>query len=167
MEILTTAAITLTSGVIASLITLAVTHRNDVKKFVLEQRAELYCRLFNVVDRLINQPQLAFNKQYMEELIGYKAGMKLLASKKTFPLFAELFETVIEPYNSYDVYCGYHEGEDINNFDGETYAGIKNDLDLSPEEFISKYIPDREVVDSCIRALYESMRDDLGSNLKR
>lgn len=165
--VLLTGAISLITSLLTSRITLAVTQKNEVKKHILEERTKFYFEYFPVVDLLLNHPEKVFDRSYTDKFFSYKARMKLLASKKTFSVYEQLFSIVAESTNAFDIYCGYQNGEDGSYFDQEDFAKLdKKDLQLSCEEFQQKHLPDRKEIDPYIQALYQEMRNDLGSNLK-
>ncbi len=165
--ILLTGLISLVTSVVTSRITLSVTQKNDVRKHILQERTDLYLELFPVIDELVNWPENVFDDEYMDEFISYKADMKLLASSETFKAYIALFDVVIEPYNFADIYTGYKNGEDTSDFNPEIFSKLKKeDLDLEPEEFADKFMPDRDKICRLIQNLYQKMREDLGSNIK-
>ena len=50
--VLLTGLLTISSSIITALITLKVTHRNEVKKHIWEKRAELYFEFYDEAEKL-------------------------------------------------------------------------------------------------------------------
>ncbi len=164
---LMTAGIALVASVITSIVTLKLTQKNDIRSHVLEQRTDLYLKFFSVVDVLSSDPYKVFDKKYMDDFMSYKAEMKLFSSRKTFQKYVNLFELVMKPFNFYDIYIGFQKGEDPTTFYANTYSCMdKEDFQLSAYDFQDKYVPDRKQLSESMQCLYESMRCDLGSNIK-
>ncbi len=152
---------------LTALITLSVKQKNEIRKHILEERTEFYLEIFPEIDDIINQPYLIFNQEYIDEFISFKAHMKLIASNKTFEAYEELFHLIVEPFNFYDIYCAINYEKNEDNIDKSTYDKMdKNDLELTPDEFMEKHLPDSQSFDRCIGKLFQEMRNDLGSNLK-
>lgn len=96
-----------------------------------------------MVDLLLNHPEKVFDRSYTDKFFSYKARIKLLASKKTFSVYEQLFSIVAEPTNAFDIYCGSQNGEDSSYFDQEDFAKLdKKDLQLSCEELQQKHLLD-------------------------
>ena len=166
--VLLTGLVTVVTSVITSLITLSFTRKNEIRKKVLKERTAMYLDFYSVTDGFINHPRLVFDEACMKEFLSYKPKMKLLSSNITYPIYTELFQTMIEPYNFYDVYIGKQNNENLSCFDTETVEKMnEEDFKLTSEEFINRYCPDSKKIDSLIEKLYQSMRKDLGSDIKR
>lgn len=164
--ILLTGIVSLFTSIVTSRITLTVTHKNEIRKHILEERTKFYFEIFPVIDILINAPGKVFDYSYMEKFISYKARMKLLASKKVFMKYQKLFDYVIQLFNFYDIYEGYNSSEPCS-FDEDNFSKLdKEDLKLTEAAFQQKYLPDRSKIDVLTQELYEAMRSDLGSNMK-
>ena len=163
----------ISAGITAPLTAILTYHlapKNDARKQIRESRTKFYLEAYPVIDTFINQPQMVYNFDYMEKFIACKATMKLLASDATFQAYANLFNLVIVPHNAYDIYDGKHQSKRKQRYyyyDPEDLAKIpEEDLKLPVEDFQKKYMPDKKEIDACVQALYEAMRNDLGSNLK-
>lgn len=147
-------------------ITATIARRNDVRKLILEERSKQYFEIFPLIDELISNIHKVYDEEYIQAFISQKAKMKLLASQKTFQAYSVIFQMVIDAYNAYDIYCGYHQNEERSCFDDESYMRVKANLTLPEMEFKKYYLPDRNMVKEKIQNLYMQMRNDLGSNVK-
>ena len=161
-----TGCVSIISGVVASFVTSKITHRNEVKNHILQERTKFYLDSFPLIDLLINKEKNICDYEYMTDFISLKANMKLLSSKQTFEAYGKVFDLVIGAYNAIDIYNGYKNNEDISKFSKEDYAKVKGDMSLSESEYLEKYMPDRDKLIKLIDDLYEEMRNDLGSNMK-
>ena len=75
------------TAIITTKVTSWLNHRNEVKKWLLEKRAELYFSFYDQIENVLRKPVLVFEKEYFEFLIRIKPQIKLLASPKTFKAF--------------------------------------------------------------------------------
>ncbi len=147
-------------------ITATIARKNDVRKLILEERSKQYFEIYPLIDELISNIHKVYDEEYMQAFISQKAKMKLLASQKTFRAYSVIFQMVIDAYNAYDIYCGYHQNEKRSCFDDEDYRRVEANLALSEMDFKKYYLPDRNMITEKIQDLYMQMRNDLGSNVK-
>lgn len=169
-------------SVVASILTTKVTswfgHQNDVKRWILERRAELYFTFYEHVELLLRDPGQAFDDSYFSEVQKYKPKMKLLSSKKTFNSFKSYFEFLrdqnhkIKQFHrendpSWDLeryHTEYDENGDEQEVPDFSHFEIK-EFERSLELFKQNNRPHSETICQLIEPLYQAMRDDLGSNL--
>ena len=90
-NVLLTGGISIVSSIITALITLSLTHRNEVKKLVLEKRSTLYFEFYDVAEMLLHNNNKVYDSEYIKALLQFKPKMKLLSSKKTVKAFRRLF----------------------------------------------------------------------------
>lgn len=177
--VLLTGGISIVSSIITALITLSRTHRNEVKKLVLEKRSALYFEFYDVAEMLLHNNNKVYDSEYIKVLLQFKPKMKLLSSKKTVKAFRKLFEMITSKYEAYRTFCIENDPredpkflETCCNAEGIEYEVCHaTDLDISyfesdAEKFKADNMPSKEVISKHITALYEQMRKDLGSNIK-
>ena len=152
-----TGTVSLVVSIITSVITLKVTQKNEVKKHILEKRTEFYLDVFPLIDLIINEYNLVFDFDYMDEFIDTKSKMKLLASTKTYGEYTQLFEYLIKNYNKYCDY--YNSKEKDKSINSKRFNDLMN-------QYIEKHQLDRDYLQDLVSNLYQEMRNDLGSNMK-
>jgi hypothetical protein len=177
--ILLTGGISIVSSIITALITLSRTHRNEVKKLVLEKRSALYFEFYDVAEMLLHNNNKVYDSEYIKVLLQFKPKMKLLSSKDTVEAFKSFFELVTKKYEEYRTFCAendprvnpnyFHTYIDEDGVEQEEWHG--NALEVSyfesdAEKFKTDNIPCKEEISKHVTALYEQMRNDLGSNIK-
>lgn len=164
-----------------TLVTLHFTHKNDVKKWVLEKRAEIYFEYYDQLEEVLIDKNTVFSEKYRDSLSDMKPQMKLIASKETFNRFKEYYEFVCGIVREYDTYSDECDPEQDPSMyeeivdDNEKLDEISHITELDLELFWSKMEKYREdkikkdgpEIEQKIEKLYQAMRDDLGSNLKR
>lgn len=177
--ILLTGGISIVSSIITALITLSRTHRNEVKKLVLEKRSALYFEFYDVAEILLHNNNRVYDSEYIKVLLQFKPKMKLLSSQNTVEVFRSFFELVTKKYEEYRTFCAendprvnpkyFHTYIDEDGVEQEEWHG--NALEVSyfesdAEKFKVDNVPSKEEISKHITALYEQMRKDLGSNIK-
>ena len=176
--ILLTGFVTVLSSIITAFITLSLTHKNEVKKFVLEKRAELYSELYSFIEILLFDELKIYDCDYIEDLLRFKPKMKFIASVETIKEFRLLYELIIAYYDKYRDFSIQNSPYNnpgaikIMNYNDEEYE-IDNvtAIDMSNhkdniERFKMDNLPDKEIISASITALYTNMRNDLGSNIE-
>ena len=177
--VLLTGGISIVSSIITALITLTITHKNEVKKLVLEKRAELYFEFYNEVELLLHDNFKIYDSNYIKVLLQYKSKMKLLSSENTMKAFRDVFELVTLKHKEYRAFCNNNDPRNNPDFlerefdeDGVEFEICHaTELDIlcfesDAEKFKVDNIPSKEEISKQITALYKEMREDLGSNIK-
>lgn len=172
---------TIISALIAlgtTLATLHFTHKNDVKKWVLEKRAEIYFEYYDQVEEVLINKNTIFDTDYRDSLSKMKPQMKLIASDDTFKAFKEYYEFVCDTVRDYEKYRDTNDPEkdlswleenidDNGERQGQMYKNMEI-FEFKMDEYKEKKLQDIDSeIDQKIETLYQAMRDDLGSNLKR
>lgn len=177
-----TAGISTVLSIISSLITAKVTRKmdynNDIRKEIRDKRAELYLSFYNQVESVLKDRTLIFSQDYFDMLISIKPKIKLLSSKETFQAYYEFYEYVRNELHQFKKFCEendphndlsrYDYFSDENGNEQETIYICNEDLlafDRLQEKYKSEHKPDSKTVVAYIETLYQSMRNDLGSNL--
>lgn len=160
-----------------TLVTLHFTHKNDVKKWVLEKRAEIYFEYYDQVEEVLINKNTIFDTDYRDSLSKMKPQMKLIASDDTFKAFKEYYEFVCDTVRDYEKYRDTNDPEkdlswleeNIDN-NGERQGQMYKNMEIfefKMDEHKEKKLQDVDSeIDQKIETLYQAMRDDLGSNLK-
>ena len=177
--VLLTGGISIVSSIITALITLSLTHRNEVKKLVLEKRSTLYFEFYDVAEMLLHNNNKVYDGEYIKALLQFKPKMKLLSSKKTVKAFRRLFELITQKYEAYRTFCVENDPRNNPDFLEQEFdeEGIEftichaTELEIlsfenAAEKFKADNMPSKEEISKHITALYEQMRKDLGSNIK-
>lgn len=176
--VLLTGCLSILSAIITALISLALTHRNDVKKLILEKRASLYFDIYSELEKILNNPLKVFDEDYIVFLLSNKPKIKLLASTKTIEAFKSFFEFITQKYKEYKSFC-YENDPRINrkfyrtflNEEGEEdeeWLGTNFDItcfEQDEKKFLAENVPSSETISKHITVIYEEMRKDLGSNI--
>lgn len=182
MEAWQTALLTASLSVLTAIITTKVTawssHKNEVKKWLLEKRAEIYFSFYDQVELALKERRKVFEQEYLDSLIALKPQMKLMSSKKTFKAFRSYYEFIQVTVNAYDRFCIESDPmRDSSRFyqdtleDGTEYKGsniTQWDIDCfeqQEEKYKQDNLPDNTKMNSYIEPLYQAMRNDLGSNI--
>jgi hypothetical protein len=176
--ILLTGLVSIVSSIVTALITNSHTHRNEVKKLILEKRAALYFEFYDIAEQLLHQNYKVYDDAYISEILKFKPRMKLLSSKKTIERFKDFFELVVQKYEAFQSYRAendprispkfFHTYVDENGVEQEEWHGSEfeiADYESHAEVFKTKNIPTKDELSKCIKDLYEQMREDLGSNI--
>ncbi len=159
--------VSLVTAILSTVITTGLTRKSEIRMHILEERTKFYFEIFPIIDTLINYPENIYNEDYWDEFMSFKAKMKLLASKKTFKEYERLFIFMTDSVNALDIYDGIKCEENPSTFCQEALAKIdQSDFKLARDEFVNKYLPDRDITQRYVENLYKAMRIDLGSNLK-
>lgn len=176
--VLVGAVLSLITAIVTAIITTILTHRNVVKKWILEERSKLYLSLYENIEQILSKRESIYSKEYMDILVSYKPKMKLLASKGTFNAFRHYYEFVRK--NKYSFEKFYEENNPQNDMsrletwtddDGEVNESVFltdeewRDFIRLTEEYKTEQKPSVDSINSFIEPLYQSMRNDLGSNL--
>lgn len=90
--VLLTGCVSVVVSIVTACITISLTHRNEVKKFILEERTELYFEVYSFIEKLLNDESKIYDDGYIESLLKFKPKMKLLASVETMEEFKSLFK---------------------------------------------------------------------------
>lgn len=177
-----TSAISLVSSVIVAVVTAMLTsyftHKNDAKKLIHEKRTELYYSFYGEVEKLINNRNRIFEKDYFLILINYEAKIRLIASQKVREETEKFYNFVREGFRQYRDFIEEHDPEidpskfqTICNDFGEEYeicTATEGDV-LMFKDKLERYkmenIPSAEEFREIVIPLYNAMREDLGSNL--
>ena len=177
--VLLTGAISIASSIITAIITLRITHNNDVKRLVLENRTVLYFELYSAVEPLLHDNSKVFDSDYIDALVKYKPKMKLLSSSKTFEAFKVFYNVVTEKFNEFRKYC--HENDPRTN--SEFYQTVCDEegneyeichaseleihyFECAVENFKNNNALPIETISNKLTKLYKNMRNDLGSDIK-
>lgn len=177
--VLLTGGISIVSSIITALITLSRTHRNEVKKLVLEKRSALYFEFYDVAEMLLHNNNKVYDSEYIKALLQFKPKIKLLSSKKTVKAFRKLFELITQKYEAYRTFCIENDPRDnpdlleqVFDKEGNEFTNCHvseweiSDFENAVEKFKADNMPSKEEISEHITALYEQMRKDLGSNIK-
>lgn len=167
-------------SILTAFFTKIFTHRNEVRKIVLENRASLYFELYTELEIVLNNHLKVFENDYIKILLLFKPKMKLLASKSTIKAFKDFFDFVIEKYSDFHCFC--EENDPMNNpeyhkttcddYGNEHEIYLGSDFEIKEyEKCVDKYkndnAPTTKELDKLFTRLYENMRIDLGSNLSQ
>lgn len=175
-----TAATTIISSVAVAIITARITTRgareNEMRKRIHEKRLDIYLEFHDVLEKMLLNRDVIFEREYYDEMVSFKPQIKLLASNDVVEQYRNLFECVKAAVNGYEKFKKEHDPEfDLKRImydeegnqvgydeptaeEYEAYEGALNRY--KSEKRLSK-----EETQKLTGDLYEAMRDDLGSNL--
>ena len=166
------------TAIITAKVTSWISHRNEVKKWLLEKRAELYFSFYDQIENVLRNPVLIFEREYFDFLICIKPQIKLLASPKTFEAFKNYYEFVRSQAHSFKRFCDVNDPQnDLTRFEtymdenGEEFEVIHIDeedikqFEKLQEQYRQEQKPNGYEINTYIENLYQSMREDLGSNI--
>lgn len=176
IPVLLTGAFTILGAIGGGIISGQTTRKNDKQKLLHEKRTDLYSCFYEIVEKFWNDRSKLFERSYFEEIIAYKAKMKLLSSRDTYEAFKNYYEYIHVAIQQFEKYCNennpYNDPdkfETIVEEDGEeiTHCYV-TELDeqlfeAQKRDFLTEHVPTADEVQKYIRPLYEAMRKDLGS----
>ncbi len=182
METWQTALLTASLSVLTAIITTRVTawssHKNEVKKWLLEKRTQIYFSFYDQVELALKERKKVFEQEYLDSLISLKPQMKLMSSKRTFKVFHSYYEFIQDNVSAYKKFCADNDPRcDSSRFcqiisdDGkeyEVYDITQWDIDhfeWQEEKYKQDNLPDNNKMNSYIEPLYQAMRKDLGSDI--
>lgn len=182
MDAVQTAVLTTFLSILTAIATTKVTawinHKNEVKKWLLEKRAEIYCSFYNQVEIALKERKKVFDPEYLDSLIALKPQMKLMSSKKTFKAFRSYYEFIQATLEEYEKFCEKNDPMiDPKNLQqavsdcGEEYENCNvtqwdiERFEYEEENYKQANLPDNNKMNSYIEPLYKAMRNDLGSNI--
>lgn len=173
-----TALLSIITAIITTKVTAWSSHKNEVKKWLLEKRAEIYFSFYDQVELALKERKKVFDQEYLNSLIALKPQMKLIASKKTFKAFQSYYEFIQATVNEYEKFCAENDPEsDLSRFNevtldgGEEYEECNitqwdiERFERQEEKYKQDHLPDNNKMSSYIEPLYRAMRKDLGSNI--
>ncbi len=174
--VILTALLSLAASLITAFLTSKITQKNEMRKRVHEKRFELYLEFHNVLEKMLKNRKVVFEREYYDEVCSFKAKIKLLASKRTIRKYKNLFMYLQSAVKKYEEFEKSENPEQDNGRIVYDDNGTAVDYN-SPSEWdwdnyndkIEKYKQEKclskELTQKLIDGLYSSMRDDLGSNL--
>ena len=183
LEQVASVVISLISPVAVAAVTAFLTSRNarenEMRKLLHEKRLELYMSFYEQVERCLKNRQIVFEQEYFQKIGTYKAKMTLMASENTRKAFDEFFWFIRQKWTDYHKYSlgndpafdesRHHTTYDENGNESEWVDVSREELDAFNDE-IRRYKktnkPAKEVIEKYAEEMYQSMRNDLGSNLK-
>lgn len=182
MQAWQTALLTALLSVLTAIITTKVTawssHKNEIKKWILEKRAEIYFSFYDQVELALMDRENVFKQSYLDSLAEWKPKIKLISSKKTFEAFRSYYEFIRNIVFDYKNFCFQNDPEaKPNNFHriisengDESYDCdiIDDDIEIFKrleKQYKLNHRPDSNTMNLYIEPLYQSMRRDLGSNV--
>ena len=178
-DLLLAGIVSVVSSIITAMVSLKITHKNDVKRVILENRTNLYFEVYGVLEPLLHNPKRVFDQDYVNKIVEYKPKMKLLSSKKTFESYRCIYEVIThkliefrdyyrenDPYTKseyIEIVCD-SEGieEEIYHVPSFEESYFKKDIEL----FKKENAPLTETISECLSNLCINMRKDLGSDIK-
>ena len=173
-----TTALSIISSLITSKATTRMAYNNDIRKEIREKRTELYFSCYDQVESILKDRRVIFSQDYFNMLIDIKPKIKLLSSKETFQAYYEFYEYVRKEMRQFEKFCEKNDPQndssryeyytDENGDEQEIVHIYDEDLrtfDRLQEEYKNEHSPDSKIVLGYIEKLYQSMRNDLGSNL--
>lgn len=153
-------------------------YNNDIRKEIREKRAELYFSCYEQVESILKDKSIIFSQDYFDMLISIKPRIKLLSSKETFQAYYEYYEYVRREIHQFKKFCEENDPQndasryeyytDENGDEQEIVHIYEEDLytyGKLQQEYKNEHKPDTKTVIAYIDKLYQSMRNDLGSNL--
>lgn len=160
--ILLTSILSIITAIITTRVTAWCSHKNEVKKWLLEKRADIYFSFYNQVELALKEREKVFRKEYLYSLIDLKPQMKLISSEKTFNAFRSYYEFIENIVNEYESFC--------NKNDPEKNKDLVTPWDIDMYEwqvgnYEQEHLPNNQIMNIYIEPLYKAMRDDLGSNI--
>lgn len=178
-SIVITAILSLLAAIITALLTTHLNHKNEVKRWILEQRAGCYFALYKELERILSDPCQIFEQSYFDVLITFKPQIKLLASDNTFEKFRAYYEYVRGNVRAYKKFCTENDpccdpNREVSYTDenGDKHENWNiTDEDIQSFEFAEKkyrkeHKPTPNDINKHLEPLYQAMRKDLGSRIK-
>lgn len=177
--VLLTGFVSVLSSIITAMISLTITHKNDVKKVLLENRTNLYFEVYSALEPFLHNPKRVFNQDYVNKVVEYKPKIKLLSSKKTFESYRCIYEVIMHKFIEFrdfyrendphtkpeniEIVCD-SEGIEEEIYHGSNFEEVYFEKDI--ELFKKENAPSTEIISECLFNLCTNMRKDLGSDIK-
>jgi len=149
--------------------------KNSKKERIVEKQSELYLECYNKIEPIINSPFLVFDNCYYENILFFKAEMKLIASNSTLRAYKAYLQFVYDALGKFNIF--YSENDPHNNEKYietviDTATGDEHEIQHIPEQdrqhfnylvdiYRSKHCPDVREIKNQIAKLLNSMRKDL------
>lgn len=183
MQVWETALLTASLSILTAIITTKVTawssHKNEVKKWLLEKRTEVYLDLYEKTEIVLRNRKEVFSREYLKMLADVKPAVKLFGSKEVVDALYNYFEYIKRTSDAFEAFCRENDPErNDDNYEygideyGEEYEiphftefDIKR-FDDQVREYKKTYKPDIDEVRKYINSLNKAMRKDLGSDWK-
>lgn len=144
------------------------------KDRINESRLQLYTECYEFLEQNIADNNVIFQKEYIDNLFGIKAKMKLVASNNVLKAFKVYYECVVNAYEDYRDFCIQNdptskvhieiqpdgtkfEVSDFNEQDLEHYEILRN-------EYISNSYNRLITVKPKAQNILNAMRSDLGND---
>ena len=176
--VILTSVLSVGSAILSAYVTSALSSKRETKKAIHEKRTQIYLDFYEQIDGITTDRELIFSDEYVQRLIEFKPKMKLISSKQTSQKYKEYFLFVYKMQKDYIQYCNKHDPQfDLSRREieidenGEQYESWRIfDEDISYFEqlkrsYRSENKPTSKMLDQYLVPLYETMREDLGSNI--
>lgn len=175
---LLTAFVSILTAIITTKVTAWNSHRNEVKKWILDKRADVYFTFYNQAEVILKTKEKIFEQEYLDSLVSLKAKMNLVSSKKTFKAFHAYYEFIEATVYDYEKFCEQNdplkvesrchiclseEGNFINYLD--VMQSEIDSFDQKVKQYKNDNLPDDKLINEYIETLYKTMRNDFGSNI--
>ena len=176
--VILTSVLSVGSAILSAYVNSALSSKREPKKAIHEKRTQIYLDFYEQIDGITTDRELIFSDEYVQRLIEFKPKMKLISSKQTSQKYKEYFLFVYKMQKDYIQYCNKNDPQfDLSRREieidenGEQYESWRIfDEDISYFEqlkrsYRSENKPTSKMLDQYLVPLYETMREDLGSNI--
>jgi len=167
-------------SIIGFSVTIFTTYRqfkNSKKERIIEKQSILYLLCYNKIERIINSPQIIFDKSYYDSILLFKAEMKLSASNSTLRMYKTYLKFVYDNLEEYNIFCAKNDprlsASNIEVFTNED-TGEENEIlhiseadiirfDNLLEKYQKEHCPNIIEIKQHIAKLLNSMRKDISN----
>lgn len=155
--------ISLLISVVTAYVTSKLTLCHDQKKEIYTRREEVYAELFDLLQRLKNEPSIQFNrKEFILPFENLRPRINLFASQNIVNKSESIYDEV---KTTFDEYCRLFDGEE---YVMQKIIGIQNgktelEFDQQEEMYINNHLLEPTQLAKTIDQLVADMRKDIGS----
>ena len=140
------------------------TIKQEIKKAVYEKREEAYIMLFDLLNSLLDNPYLVFNRDvFLKPLTDLRTKLNLFASQNVLDNLEPFYNKIMDTSSSYS-----------DKFEVEEYFATKvarieygdvteSDILREEEEYQKAHLIDRKEIYEVIGKLVAAMRKDMGT----
>lgn len=145
-------------------------YRREIRKSVYEKRQELYIEVFELFEKLQNNPYLVYNyEQFIQPLNQIKARTNLYASRKVLEILTPFNKRIKELWNKYyNLFESENALEELQNckYEAELEGNVSDDqverkFQLEADMYEEKNLISGEEIADVLERLSKQVREEL------
>ena len=145
-------------------------YRREIRKSVYEKRQELYIEIFELFEKLQNNPYLVYNyEQFIQPFNQIKARTNLYASRKVLKILTPFNKRIKELWNKYyNLFESENALEELQNrqYEAELGGNVSDDqvewkFQLEADMYEEKNLISGEEIADVLERLSKQVREEL------